>query len=284
MTTDPGGRPSDDAPARPSRQRVLVTGASSGIGRAVAEHLMARGHEVWGTSRRPERLASLSGLHPVTLDLTDKASIREAAEAVLADGGVDVLVNNAGSGWIGPMEQADEAELEAQFQILVLGPVQLTRALLPDLRGRHGLVVNVTSLGGQLPIPFMGPYSAAKAALGTLTDVWQMEIPPDEVAFVEIQPGDLRTAFNNDLHAERWHDDERYAESLGRAWAVMDHNVSNGPPPDVMAQAVERCIARRRHRHEQVGDFSQKVLGPLAARLLPRSWLLKVLRRYYGMG
>lgn len=273
----------DGPPGPLARRRVLVTGASSGVGQAVAGHLLARGYEVWGTSRRVERLSHLPGLHPVLLDLADKASVQSAADAVGRDGGVDVLVNNAGSGWLGPLEHADDTVLEAQFRVLVLGPAQLTRALLPDLRRRHGLVINVTSQGGQVPVPFMGPYSAAKAALSVLTDVWQMELPRGDVAFVDIQPGDLRTAFNDSLHCERWSGDERYGAPLSRAWAVLDKGVRDGPRPEVVARAVERFIVRGGHGRALVGRHVHTTLGALAARLLPRSMLLAALRRHYHM-
>lgn len=268
----------------PPRGRVLVTGASSGVGRAVAAHLLSRGYEVWGTSRDPRRLSDLEGLHPTALDLADPASIAAAAAAVLQGGGVDVLVNNAGSGWFGPLERADDAALRAQFQILVLGPTQLTRALLPDLRRRRGLVINVTSQGGTVPVPFMGPYSAAKAALSVLTDVWQLEVADHEVGFIDLQPGDVRTAFNEAMDPERWRDDARYGGPAGRAWAVMDRSVREGPDPVVVARAVERFIQGGGHGRAQVGDAVQTTLGALAARLLPRSVLLAALRRRYDLG
>lgn len=265
------------------RRRVLVTGASSGVGLAIARHLLSRGYEVWGTSRDPGRLASIEGLRPVALDLGERRSIRDAAATILAAGGVDVLVNNAGSGWFGPLEHADESVLDRQFQVLAFGPAQLIRALLPDLRRRRGLVINVTSLAGSLPIPFMGPYSAAKAAMSALTDVWQMELPRDEVGFLDLQPGDLRTAFNDTLDAERWGGDARYGARAGRAWRVMDDAVQKGPPPDAVARVVEQWIRKGGHGRAHVGDPLWVGLGHLAARVLPRSMLQAVLRRYYDI-
>lgn len=265
------------------RRRVLVTGASSGMGRTVARHLLSRGYDVWGTSRNPSRLDGLEGLRPLRLDLAEPASIAAAADAVLGAGGVDVLVNNAGNGWLGPLEHADDAVLLAQFQILVLGPMQLTRALLPDLRRRRGLVINVTSQGATIPIPFLGPYSAAKAALSVLTDVWQLEIASEEVGFIDVQPGDLRTDFNDALDPERWREDARYGGPLSRAWTVLEESVHTSPTPEGAARVLERLIETGGHRRALVGNLFLTTLGTLAARLLPRSVLLAALRRRYGL-
>jgi NAD(P)-dependent dehydrogenase (short-subunit alcohol dehydrogenase family) len=265
------------------KKRILVTGASSGIGRAIATHLLHRGHEVWGTSRHTARLESIKGLQPLPLDLADPASIRHAAATLVAAGGVDVLVNNAGTGWIGPLEYADDHILKEQFQVLLFGPLQLTRALMPTLRQRHGLVINITSLGARFPIPFLGPYSAAKSALSALTDLWQLELPRHDVAFVDLQPGDFRTAFNSTLHPETWNHDSLYGDRFAKTWDVIDKNLQTAPDPADVATAVDRWIDRPRHGRATAGGFVQAILGPLAARLLPRSAMLAILRAYYRL-
>src|SRR6184192_2251605 len=180
-------------------KRVFLTGASSGIGRAIAHALLARGDEVWGTSRSLERLPDMLQFHPVCLDLGDPRSIEEAFNAALAQAGhFDVLINNAGSGHFGPAENLSEKEIASQFQILVFGHMQLLQLALRAMQARgEGLIINVTSLAGRLPVPFMAAYNAAKAAMASFTMSIQLELPDARVRIVDLQPGDIRTDFND---------------------------------------------------------------------------------------
>src|SRR5213078_5207195 len=148
-------------------KRIFLTGASSGIGLAAARLLVARGDEVWATSRNPERIPEMPRLHPMRLDLGDPRSIEEAFNAALTDAGYfDVLINNAGAGHFDPAELVPMETIESQFQILVFGQIQLMQLALRHMQGRgEGLIINVTSLASRLPVPFMAAYNAAKAAL-----------------------------------------------------------------------------------------------------------------------
>src|SRR6266513_263381 len=134
-------------------KRVFLTGASSGIGLAIAKLLVTHGHEVWGTSRNLERIPKMPRLYPVHLDLSDPHSVEEAFNATLAEAGhFDVLINNAGSGHFGSTENLSEKEIASQFQILVFGHVQLMQLALRAMQARgEGLIINVTSLAGRLP-------------------------------------------------------------------------------------------------------------------------------------
>src|SRR4029450_1409256 len=138
-------------------KRVFLTGASSGIGLAIAYALLGRGDEVWGASRNLERLPKVPQFHPVRLGLRDPRSVEEAFNAALADAGYfDVLINHAGSGHFGPAENLSEKEIANQFQILVFAQMQLIRLALRIMQARgEGLIINVTSLAGRLPVPFM---------------------------------------------------------------------------------------------------------------------------------
>ena len=180
-------------------KRIFLTGASSGIGLAIAHALLARGDEVWGTSRNLERLPKVPQFHPMRLDLSDPRSVEEAFNGALADAGhFDVLINNAGSGHFGPAENLSEKEIATQFQILVFGQMQLMRLALRMMQARgEGLIINVTSLAGRLPVPFMAAYNAAKAAMASFTMSIQLELPDSRVRIVDLQPGDIRTDFND---------------------------------------------------------------------------------------
>src|SRR3989441_11245294 len=179
-------------------KKVLLTGASSGIGLAIAQSLIARGDEVWGTSRNLIRLEQLPRLHPVLLDLSNSRSIDEAFKgAHLAAGYFDVVINNAGSGHFGPAEHLSDTEIKRQFQVLLFSHLQLMRLALAAMRPRgEGLIINVTSLASRLPVPFMAAYNAAKAALASFTMSIQLELGDSRVHIVDLQPGDICTEFN----------------------------------------------------------------------------------------
>jgi short-subunit dehydrogenase len=180
-------------------KRVFLTGASSGIGLAIAYALLARGDEVWGTSRNLERLPKVPQFHPVRLDLSDPRSVEEAFNAALAEAGhFDVLINNAGSGHFDPAEFLSRETITSQFQILVFAQVRLMQLALSNMQTRgEGLVINVTSLAGRLPVPFMAAYNAAKAAMASFTMSIQLELPDSRVRIIDLQPGDICTDFND---------------------------------------------------------------------------------------
>ncbi len=147
-------------------KKILITGASSGIGLAILKLLVAQGHEVWGTSRNLERIPKMPRCHPVRLDLADRLSVDEAFKSALTEAGyLDVLINNAGAGHFGPAELLSMETVASQFQILVFGQIQLMQLALRQMQAREeGLIINVTSLASRLPVPFMAAYNAAKAA------------------------------------------------------------------------------------------------------------------------
>src|SRR5436190_19167023 len=148
-------------------KRVFLTGASSGIGLAIAKLLVAEGHEVWGTSRNLERIPKTPRWNAVRLDLTDPHSIEEAFKTAVTEAGhFDVLINNAGAGHFGPAELLPPETIASQFQILVFGQIQLIQLALRHMQARgEGLIINITSLASRLPVPFMAAYNSAKAAL-----------------------------------------------------------------------------------------------------------------------
>src|SRR3989449_11195301 len=159
-------------------KRVFITGASSGIGLAIAKLLVAQGHEVWSTSRNLERIPKMPRCHPVRLDLTDRLSVEEAFNSALSEAGYfDVLINNAGAGHFGPAELLPMETIASQFQILVFGQIELMQLALRHMQTRaEGLIINVTSLASRLPVPFMAAYNAAKAALAVFTMSIQLEL------------------------------------------------------------------------------------------------------------
>jgi NAD(P)-dependent dehydrogenase (short-subunit alcohol dehydrogenase family) len=266
-------------------RRIFLTGVSSGIGLAIGELLVAQGHEVWGTSRDLERIPKMPRLHPVRLDLGDPRSIEEAFNSALsAAGHFDVLINNAGAGHFGPAELLPREMIASQFQILVFGQIQVMQLGLHHMQGRgEGLIINVTSLASRLPVPFMAAYNAAKAALASFTMSMQLELGNSRVHVVDLQPGDIRTEFNQGVSKSK-KADRRYDAKVARTWEVVERVMKNAPGPDLVARQVLKLInAHRPPPRVTVGDAFQSKIAPLIFRFLPQSVRLWGLKRYYRL-
>jgi NAD(P)-dependent dehydrogenase (short-subunit alcohol dehydrogenase family) len=266
-------------------KKVFLTGASSGIGLAIAKALSERGDEIWGTSRDPGRMPALPRVHPVELNLLDPASIDGAFDNALIQAGCfDVVINNAGSGHFGAAEKLSDSEIERQFQILVFGHLQLTRLAMAAMRARgHGLVINVTSLASRLPVPFMAAYNAAKAALAAYTMTMQLELPDSTVRIVDLQPADICTAFN-DAVPKTVEADPRYQDRVAKTWTAVDRNMKNAPSPELVAKHVLRVIdSPSPPPRITVGDLFQSKVAPFIFRFLPQRIRVWGLKMYYGI-
>ena len=186
---------------RLTNQVVLITGCSSGIGRALAEEFRGQKHRVFASARRPESLVELdqAGFETVRLEVNDEASINAAVAAVLERAGrIDMIVNNAGYGLIAPSAELSSDELRRQLDTNVVGPLALVRAVVPHMVARRaGRIVNVGSVSGILASPFAGAYCASKAALHMLSDTLRMELAPFGIDVITVQPGAIRSRFGN---------------------------------------------------------------------------------------
>ena len=266
-------------------RRVFLTGASSGLGLAIAKLLVAQGHEVWGTSRNLERIPELPRCHPVRLDLTDRLSVEQAFNAALAEASYfDVLINNAGAGHFGPAEFLPMETIASQFQILVFGQIQLMQLALRHMQAREeGLIINVTSLASRLPVPFMAAYNAAKAALAAFTMSIQLELPDSRVRIVDLQPADISTEFNKSVISTT-NADQRYAGNIAKTWEIVERNMKKAPGPDLVARHVLKLIdSACTPPRITVGDAFQSTIAPLIFRFLPQRVRLWGLKRYYGI-
>ena len=262
-------------------KKIFLTGASSGIGRATAEALLAAGHEGWGTSRDVSRVPAMANMHAVRLDLQDRTSVRDAFATALHDsGGLDVVINNAGSGHFGPAESLSAELLEDQFQMLVFAHIELCRLAFDAMKQRdHGLIINVTSLASRLPVPFMAAYNAAKAAMASYTMSLQLELADERIRIVDLQPGDIATSFNDALPKEDYVD-----ARVAQAWKVVDHNMKQAPKPELVARRILELIDDPNPPPRvTVGDAFQAAVAPFIDRLLPQRVRLWGLKRYYGI-
>ena len=265
-------------------KKIFLTGASSGIGRAIAIVLTEVGHDVWGTSRDVSRLPKMARFHPVQLDLSDPNSIDHAFSYLGEAGNFDVLINNAGSGHFGPAESLSAAEIASQFQVLVFGHLQLTRLALNAMQARgHGLIINVTSLASRLPVPFMAAYNAAKAAMAAFTMSMQLELANSQVHIVDLQPGDICTAFNDAVSKSPQHD-SRYEANLAKTWKAVDRNMKTAPAPKLVARQVLKLIDQTDPPPRiTVGDTFQTKIAPVIFRFLPQRLRIWGLKKYYGI-
>jgi NAD(P)-dependent dehydrogenase (short-subunit alcohol dehydrogenase family) len=182
------------------KKTVLITGASSGFGRATVKLFHQKGWNVIATMRSPEKEKELSVFSDVLvtrLDVTDKPSIGEAIQAGIRQfGGIDVLVNNAGFGTLGTLEAASEEAIRQQFEVNVFGLIEVTKAVLPDMRTRKtGTIINVSSVGGRLTFPFCTLYHATKFAVEGLTESLQYELNPLGIRLKLVEPGGYKTDF-----------------------------------------------------------------------------------------
>ncbi|MGF1432010.1 oxidoreductase [Kitasatospora sp. LaBMicrA B282] len=232
---------------------VLITGASSGIGQATAQRLTRRRElTVYATARRPAALTELAqaGARTLALDVTDEASMADAVERVeQAHGSVGVLVNNAGYGAYGTVEETDLAEVRRQFETNLLGPARLTQLVLPGMRAAgRGRIVNVGSMGGRLVFPVGGYYHASKYALEALSDALRFEVAPFGIRVSLIEPGLIRTGFGGTAAgtlADSAVPTGPYAALNGTMAQLMAQGYRNrllAAPPEAVARVIEHAV------------------------------------------
>jgi NAD(P)-dependent dehydrogenase (short-subunit alcohol dehydrogenase family) len=242
---------------------ILVTGASSGIGRTIADLLHARGHTVYGTSRRPQ--AHQAPWQLIGMDVTDDASVFAAVTTVLAEAGrIDALVNNAGLVVAGSVEDTSIEEARTSFETNVLGPMRVAKAVLPGMRERRaGTIVNIGSLAGRIGMPFQGVYSATKFALEGLTEGLRQEVAGFGVAVTLVAPGDTATpVVDNRVRAVAALDPgSSYAADFSRVVAMYEKDERAGAPAASVAGLVAALVEGRK-------AGARFVVGPLPQRLM----------------
>ena len=267
---------------------ALITGCSSGIGRALANNFKDAGYEVWATARKPADVAQLkaAGFVAVQLDVNDSLEVDQLSARLKQHGqGLDVLINNAGYGAMGPLLDGGVKGLQQQFETNVFSVVGITRALFEPLRRNRGLVVNIGSVSGVLVTPFAGAYCASKAAVHALSDALRMELAPFGIRVMEVQPGAIDTHFGKNASAQA----EQLIAEGSPWWPVRDGiraraNASQDNPTPVAACAKAVFDAARKTRPPallRVGNGSRAM--PLLAALLPRALLQKILMKRFGL-
>lgn len=262
---------------------VLITGGSSGIGKSIGEYLTKHGFTVYGTSRSVEKYVN----HPfkmVGLDVKDIRSIHDAVGQVIAnEGQLDVVINNAGVGITGPIEEIPEAEIQHNFDTNFFGPINVIKAVLPQMRKQNsGLIINITSIAGFMGLPYRGIYSASKGALELLTEAFRIELKDFNIKMTNIAPGDFAT----NIAAGRFHaslkEDSPY-KKYGSVLNDIDEHVNKSSDPIAVSKKVFEVINTKNPRtHYKVGAFMQKFSIVLKF-LLPDKVYEKMLINHYKL-
>jgi NAD(P)-dependent dehydrogenase (short-subunit alcohol dehydrogenase family) len=263
---------------------VLITGGSSGIGKSIGEFLHQKGFIVYGTSRNPEKV--LNSIFPlVALDVRDVESIHLAvAKIIQSTGRLDVVINNAGVGITGPLEEIPMEEIKNNFDTNFFGPIAVMKAVLPQMRQqKSGLIVNVTSIAGYMGLPYRSVYSASKGALELITEALRMEVKSFGIQITNVAPGDFAT----NIAAGRFHapiiQGSDYERAYGSILKTMDAHVDSGSNPNEMAEAVFQIIQDNNPRiHYKVGAFMQKI-SIVLKRILPDTVYEKMLMNHYKL-
>jgi short-subunit dehydrogenase len=267
---------------------VLITGCSSGIGRTLASAFKLAGYHVWATARKPEDVSALNGYGytGVELDVNDSQALERLARRVEEQElKLDILINNAGYGAMGPLLDGGVDAMRRQFETNVFAIVGVTRALFPALRRGKGLVVNIGSVSGVLVTPFAGAYCASKAAVHAMSDALRLELAPFDIRVMEVQPGAIDTQFANSAKREA----EQVIHESSPWWPLRENiraraNASQNNPTSAhhFAHDLIKAIQRPKPpRLLRVGNGSRAL--PLMSWLLPKSLLNKVLSKRFGL-
>jgi NAD(P)-dependent dehydrogenase (short-subunit alcohol dehydrogenase family) len=273
---------------------ALITGSSSGIGLATSLYLARRGYTVWATMRNLEKASELrkiieSERLPIELaqlDVCDDSSVKETIMQILQKSGrIDVLVNNAGYGLRGAIEEVSLDEWKRQFETNFFGVIRVTQAVLPQMRAqRSGAIVNISSVLGRMAIPFSGPYTASKFALEGLTETLRYELAPWNIKVVLIEPGFIATNFqqNAQLAQASQSQDSPYALFKQASGRRVQRNIYRAAPPERVAETIYRAITHPRPKLRYAVGRDARLVLPLR-RFLPEGLFERILKRQLGL-
>ncbi len=263
-------------------QVILITGASSGLGKAMAEHLASQGHTVYGTSRKPDGMKYPYKV--IKMDVTDEKSVATAVnEVIAAEGKIDVLINNAGMGIGGALENFSEVETRKQLDTNFFGMATVIRTVLPYMREKKsGKIINVSSIGGLMGLPFQGHYSAAKYAVEGYSEALSMEVKPFNIRVVIINPGDFKTGFTSArIFTEIDSKGSVYDKNYQNAIAMMAKDEQGGSDPMVLARTIGKIVKKNKPKfHYIIGRFDQRLIAHLKP-FLPHSLMSWILMDHY---
>jgi NAD(P)-dependent dehydrogenase (short-subunit alcohol dehydrogenase family) len=262
---------------------ILVTGATSGIGRAVCNVLSEKGHKVYGTGRRAEHFDSLDNFTLLKADVDSYKSVEQAVNTLIEkEGKIDVLINNAGIGMAGAIEDSLVKEVMMVFDTNVAGPIRMCQAVIPHMRQQNaGLIINISSVGGLMGLPFRGVYSASKAAIETGTEALSMEVMQFGIKVVLVEPGDFKTGINEHRYVSEATKSSIYKKDFDRIYSIIEEEVSNGEDPKRIGELIHKIINTKHPKlRYNVGNFNSK-LALILKKALPNRWFERIMMSHY---
>lgn len=268
-----------------NRQVILITGASSGLGKISALTLAKEGHIVYGTSRKEYR-GENKGIRMLVMDVTSPESVQAALNLIIdREGRIDVVINNAGIGISGALELATPEERNLQMDTNFMGSVHVCNAVLPFMRkARRGKIINISSIGGMIAVPFQGFYSASKFALEGYSEALALEVAPFHIRVCLVEPGDFRTGFtaHRQISSITW-EHEDYREAFVRTMEVIEQAEQAGAHPEKLAKVIGKLVRVAKPAFRtKVGPTGQVWLATCKG-WLPDSFIRFLLRRFYKL-
>jgi short-subunit dehydrogenase len=256
---------------------IIITGTSSGIGFVLAEYFGKKGHQVYGLSRKHTESLFFTS---IPTDITDNDAIRNAiAEVVKTETKIDVLINNAGMGMVGSVEDSTKEDILQLFNLNLVGAVQMMSAVLPRMReNKLGKIINISSIGSEMGLPFRGFYSASKSALDKVTEAMRYEVYPWNIEVCSLHLGDIKT--NIAENRVRTKVSEPYKKVFEKVYALMNAHVGKGTEPLEVAEYIDRLLDQPQWKaHYYFGQFGQKIGVPLKW-ILPQRMYENLMKKY----
>jgi len=264
---------------------VLITGASSGFGKVMAQFLSQKGLSVWGTSRKASQETNAGDYKMIPMDVQDSDSIEAAVERIIAkDNRIDVLINNAGISLVSPLEETPLETMQTVMDVNLYGTLRVCQAVVPVMRQqKSGLIINVSSIGGLMGLPFRGVYSASKFALEGLTESLSMEMKSFGITVCMVEPGDFKTNIaQNRLHVEL-NDNSPYGDTSAMVEKTADMQMEKAANPELIGPAVYSIIRKEKPKlRYRVGSLTEK-LSVFLKTILPGRYFEKIILGYYNL-
>ena len=256
---------------------IIITGTSSGIGFALAEYFGKKGHNVYGLSRK---MVDSKYFTTIPTDITEKTAVEDSIATVLkTEKRIDVLINNAGMGMVGPVEDSTKEEILRLFNLNLVGAVQTMSGVLPNMREHNGgKIINISSIGSEMGLPFRGFYSASKSALDKVTEAIRYEVDQWNVDVCSLHLGDIKTNIAD--HRVKSEVSEPYKGIFNKVYSLMNAHVDDGSEPEEVALYIEKLLSKNKWKaHYYFGKFGQKIGVPLKW-ILPQNVYENLMKKY----
>jgi NAD(P)-dependent dehydrogenase (short-subunit alcohol dehydrogenase family) len=262
---------------------AFITGGTSGIGKAICTYLSLKGVSVYGSGRNVLNGETLDGFNLVQCDVTSSESVKNAIAYIIEkENKIDLVVNNAGIGMAGSIEDSEIEEIRNIFNTNVAGTLRTCKAVLPFMREQQfGLIINISSVGGLMGLPYRGIYSSSKSSVELISEAMSMEVMKYGIKVVLIEPGEFKTSINQNRKVSEKTKDSVYKDDFERIHQIINHEVENGQNPFKIGKLVYRIMSKKNPRlRYNTGDFTSKLALILKKTLPPRLFERMLMNHY----